>query len=836
MPLPKVTIPPGIPEDLKDQLMSYNGCNTYLVYLERQKLFVKWLVTAAAQFGEHVESIRPSQTETVIVPYSEALRLARIVAFRGTVPTRVMDYINFMLHVRGDWDPGNQKTREPVTDDNSIHVHFIAMSTLRIVRNILARAPIVEEESDPPNPDPKRTYSLPELPGEAFFAWVCFFNDLSVLRSYLRVHWDAYKHSLETLTTRTLITNTAIRLIRANCDAQIQATRHLPSMPDEREKHISNWVLGGVVGPPQQNATKNFNEWEHYEASWSCDTALYGLRVGMAFLKSFVNDEYPLFPYRQTSAYSEQSYFEGDYSPRRAMTNACFLFNTCISLHQLRLFFKDSPEDVGFLPCFDEITMGWMTWEPYLVGEIPLWLVISFQIWLDILTQLGGYSPTALQDLQEQAQDCVSLWRTHLGHAALEKARLEFELSYLSTIIRISKSRVIEDGFKKKIQDAQYKFAKLGFAGVPKEDAEGRDKLLTVEIPSEKFFFLKDHPLLCGMQSWWLEQQYRHFEWRAVNLHEAISPACLLHYSMCMSGFVKPKAWLDMRYTRNNPSGLNYAPESPSDGPYSLDALYCLLFDKTSDHRIHNLILAALCLDASLISSCEIPGREYLIKTWKDGIKRHADMLDISVKSAAAVLQPMIETKGSAGLVMMAQRQRSYYKTRGLMPPHLARYYEELRARRCRRPWNLKPEVHDSDTGGHSDSENDTEELARRKRSARNTGSRSSFKIDARQPTKGRNSSNTGRRSATRSGRGRRDRSLYSIESSTKLHEEVKLYALKHYKTHPWGLDTIVESGHSDDNGSLKTVGGNDEVYPEITMGDAAYPTLTAEQRAKRKS
>lgn len=44
-------------------------------------------------------------------------------------------------------------------------------------------------------------------------AWVCYFNDLLVIRTYLTAYWNGYLNSVETLTTRALVTNAAIKSV-----------------------------------------------------------------------------------------------------------------------------------------------------------------------------------------------------------------------------------------------------------------------------------------------------------------------------------------------------------------------------------------------------------------------------------------------------------------------------------------------------------------------------------------------------------------------------------------------------------------------------------------------
>lgn len=83
-----------------------------------------------------------------------------------------------------------------------------------------------------------------------------------------------------------------------------------------------------------------------------------------------------------------------------------------------------------------------------------------------------------------------------------------------------------------------------------------------------------------------------------------------------------------------------------NDDSSSLDALYYLIFADDPQRGHENMILAALCFDASCMPQYTISKREYMIERWAGGITKHANELGVSLKSAADVLQRVVLQDG----------------------------------------------------------------------------------------------------------------------------------------------------------------------------------------------
>ncbi|KAI0419221.1 hypothetical protein F5X98DRAFT_385054 [Xylaria grammica] len=497
----------------------FQGRNTYICYLKCQTVFVTWLVKAAARLGEHVQTVE--SLYEIPVPFNQLIRLAEVVSRRGSVSHRAFHHLEYILKVRGEWDPRNEIKPNPDSnhEDDLAHWHFCAMSALRTVRGLLKLAPMVLDGCE--ENTATDTYCLAPLPGEAFFAWVCFFNDLFSIRSYLKTCWKSYLESRETLTTMTLATNTAIRLIRANCEAQLKATAHLPDMPTEYG--ITEWIGLKVVG--EFSPLLPGESWRGYEASWCCLEAHNGLVVYATVAGENGRCHDRCIPIRSTLSRDVANFLasHADHGPERERGVSNFVLALCLFLHNLKVVGWDENNPV-FLPCLDELTSGWMQWEHYLdPNKIPLWLTVSFQICADISLVLGRYSPTALDDLKENGENKAALFSNYVSHVTTQSRRQKGEDSlprFLSTVRYLAKC----------VRNDNY--------------AKATTKNTLLEDPHIGFSPHELHPLLCGMQSWWLEQRYRSFQFWAVKLNESITPAALLYVSMRKLGLVG--RWMDM--------------------------------------------------------------------------------------------------------------------------------------------------------------------------------------------------------------------------------------------------------------------------------------------------
>lgn len=228
---------------------------------------------------------------------------------------------------------------------------------------------------------------------------------------------------------------------------------------------------------------------------------------------------------------------------KRSNASRAFIANLCTALRDFELGLTRSDQgwvhqctinlkNPTLLPCFDELTSGWLAWAPNLLKgqRTPLWLTVAFQVLIDITATLGKYSPSAADDLRKEATIHHSRFSDNLRHRT---SRLSLKMEgqdmprVFDVLLGIEKCIIKSEPGKQR-----------GRSG--SED----DALSGASRPQPGLFLIEINPLLCGMQAYWLEREYRNFKLWAVKLHESIVPAALLYMAARKMG--KIGYWCDM--------------------------------------------------------------------------------------------------------------------------------------------------------------------------------------------------------------------------------------------------------------------------------------------------
>ncbi|GAW11993.1 hypothetical protein ANO14919_013480 [Xylariales sp. No.14919] len=100
--------------------------------------------------------------------------------------------------------------------------------------------------------------------------------------------------------------------------------------------------------------------------------------------------------------------------------------------------------------------------------------------------------------------------------------------------------------------------------------------------------------------------------------------------------------------------------EIPTHSTMSSCCLPYLLRGMITDKAAGNMILAGLCFNPRIVQTYDLPVFEKgIFERWGDDIIKDTGNLDISLESAAAVLQPLIQQEGSAVLEKAAETRRA---------------------------------------------------------------------------------------------------------------------------------------------------------------------------------
>ncbi|KAI1170526.1 hypothetical protein F4777DRAFT_109919 [Nemania sp. FL0916] len=341
---------------------SFDGRHSYERLRRTERYLISWLVKEAKRCRTPVRPEDPYHHGGA-VPFADMIRLAQVVMWKGTVPPRALDAIDYILQVRGQWDIGNDRTLDSDTEDYAemAHEYFVAMSSLRIVSRLLYMSRLGDNLLLKHEP-----YFAPALPGEEYFAWVCFFNDVFIIREYLKVYWTNYKQSLATLTTSALVTNAALLMIRQALHNQVQLTHGLDNMPPIYKIPDRMYTgVAGFTGPDKMPSKMNDpvqakeNDWEHHEASWCCAEAVAYLQLAVSSLKKYVPPDMPhiseakrIRGMKRWKKLSQFGTFRTSFMYPICEDMITFLYDLQVSSR------KGDIKDPEFLPCVDQLSIS----------------------------------------------------------------------------------------------------------------------------------------------------------------------------------------------------------------------------------------------------------------------------------------------------------------------------------------------------------------------------------------------------------------------------------------------------------------------------------------------
>ncbi|KAJ3573195.1 hypothetical protein NPX13_g4786 [Xylaria arbuscula] len=320
---------------------AFNGQNTYLCYLSCQKRFATWLARTLIEIGGE-DAIASYRSAEKIIPFKKVCRFVAIIRNRGEVkeremiPQRVINMVRFMSSVL----KASKMSPWPADTDRWSEYSY----EFREAAACMSGSEKVLEHTKPAPDDDElveEAWSLPTFKNEAFFAWRLFFDDLGVIKNYL----GTLQKRLSLIASG-LVINTAIRLIRANCEAQIRATVHLPDIPDEY--NITEWMFKLSTSYLRDNPVKN--PYCNNVANWCCHAAQQFFTTHTKNLQKSSGTDCCQVP---TPLLAREA-MSGEISAF-AMVLRAFMHNVSI--------LGWNPDQPILLPCLDELTSGWAQME-----------------------------------------------------------------------------------------------------------------------------------------------------------------------------------------------------------------------------------------------------------------------------------------------------------------------------------------------------------------------------------------------------------------------------------------------------------------------------------------
>ncbi|KAI5920212.1 hypothetical protein F4810DRAFT_723754 [Camillea tinctor] len=479
----------------------------YLLFKETQRDFTTWLVETAEKHGETVNFVPGDEHGSIRqVQIRHLLRLALTVARNGIIP---IDKIQALQGIIALLQP---------------------LVNLQIVLKVLRGEPyrsssrsqspslVAATESEgksrqrsPSKQTVPHSYNMSNLENEAHFAWAVFLQDVSTIRNKIKDLWDDYIHECKSLVIAALMTNTALELLRSRCQAQVKATESLPNAPNEAE--AVDWFFAYV----RRRSDDGHNRWEtpHFDLAIEyCYEAFYHIRDVMSHMKP---SSVCLPPSVQSlTGPGALLSVPTDTPPVRFVSDLAWSYYMIPQLNN----FKILGIKKNFCPGLDEITKGW---GEYLDGKdvkvIPLWIGLSYQIMLDIRNATHGNIEKAFEELVRIGNLQVVGIQAYFQEENDEEDE-DPNLEHLQVICHIN-NYVANDSISKFAREnGEYQLGSSGSA-------------------EYRHWFMKNHPLLCGMQAYWLQQRWREFEFDSFSLYDSIIPAANIYNAMRINELVE---------------------------------------------------------------------------------------------------------------------------------------------------------------------------------------------------------------------------------------------------------------------------------------------------------
>ncbi|KAK8133765.1 hypothetical protein PG984_005777 [Apiospora sp. TS-2023a] len=403
-----------------------------------------------------------------------------------------------------------------------------------------------------------------------FLAIFTFLCEMKILRLMVRNIWTEYASDKLELTVASLLTNTVIQLVRRAeqaLDLSIQRPKRYPA------SMFPVWTfpalfLNSLRPSTAQDATKEAHDFvspsdylmpfegEHAEfCLWPVYNAVkFAVASHEESLKEMDNEEAPpvLLPY------GEDVHVGKTFERLRDL------------LPGLHIIAYQNPG----MATDDEITHG--VSEIFQSFTLPVWAVFGIQLLLDMQDTLqDASSRQPLEELQSHTRIILEASNRFLS----EKAPYGMDATWHKDVTGLFKGAInclnpiiLDDDFRPDVRKmlALYSFSE--------------EELSDLSYVNEEYFFLKKHPLLCGLLKYYL-----HFQLHAAGVHYEKNWSgltALVHvYSACRLLYPDDPIWPDMELFLHN-QDLNHLLIGGS--PKTIDEAltkFCLAFGMPAQYQ-----------------------------------------------------------------------------------------------------------------------------------------------------------------------------------------------------------------------------------------------------------
>ena len=274
--------------------------------------------------------------------------------------------------------------------------------------------------TDPVDSPGKVKVRYEEEPSIEETAWLiyCFFEDFNVVRNHLKDLWTAYKNVDVDLTAAALSTNTAFeRFQRSSVELMLELASTLPVEYANQLKSydsVQGFLFQVVAIQRGVNPDARLRPRDHYNyrlfdiADWTC------LPVYI-MLNSFLDVIHPnQVPICKPGHFGRLNMTEEIVDPRQKFSqDQIVLFERLLPEFVFLSHMKDRQTNKYLeIPGEDELTKGVL--KMVRTKEIPVWLVLAFQVQLDIHYTLLGNTSRPQAELSTAAIRTVNSLRSYL--------------------------------------------------------------------------------------------------------------------------------------------------------------------------------------------------------------------------------------------------------------------------------------------------------------------------------------------------------------------------------------------------------------------------------------
>ncbi|KAI0006514.1 hypothetical protein F4779DRAFT_596171 [Xylariaceae sp. FL0662B] len=371
-----------------------------------------------------------------------------------------------------------------------------------------------------------------ELEDDFFFAIFEFMLELDEVRSCIRRFWNGYRRGPSELMLPSILTNTAIQLVR-------RAEHELDLLTERPKKYPSSLY-------PVWNFPDIFMYITHEE----------GLIKKNEDLESFIkpSPEYieircahaDLFLSETFNALKHALYEVNDIGKQYILpedrTDSSTASETFRRIKRMLPCLQGVSNAMAHSPASDEITSG--IGVMFETETIPIWVAFGVQLLLDIQDELEAVPQKALREVQKHTRHKLSAIRSKNLDKEPFSQRPEGS-QWLAMFLSAHERDVLEDNFRKQISMSGGRDLSGRFVIPNLDDLDDIPGL--PEFIKERDYFLRINPVKCGILKYNLYLQTHN---HAVNLEGSWRGiTCMVHlYVACRSLFPEDPVWPDMEY------------------------------------------------------------------------------------------------------------------------------------------------------------------------------------------------------------------------------------------------------------------------------------------------